>query len=259
VPRRSTGIGFLLICIWAAFALTLGQVQRHNEFLIWALAGGGVLIAIHLCARASYRDQDWNNLKVAAAMPVAVMVMGFAVKWVSSLTRSTYDALLLRYDFGISAAIRVWTLSMPVVYEAVLHAYDAPPMFVLLGVASLKGAARKRLILASVLGGVLCAPCYLLFPAVGPVHVGQLGAPINCMPSMHMTWALLLLVDTRGLTRWAFAAVAVLTAWSTLATGEHYVLDLVVAVPWTWLLVFLSRRLTRNPQSQDEMLSGSFS
>jgi hypothetical protein len=36
--------------------------------------------------------------------------------------------------------------------------------------------------------------------------------------------------------RTGFALFAVLTALSTLATGEHYLPDLAAALPWTWLM-----------------------
>ena len=61
-------------------------------------------------------------------------------------------------------------------------------------------------------------------------------APRNLMPSLHMTWALLIAMAAAriGLAArigaWVFVAA---TVASTLGLGEHYLVDLVVAVPFT--------------------------
>lgn len=59
----------------------------------------------------------------------------------------------------------------------------------------------------------------------------------NGMPSMHLTGAVLiwmLAVGLRERLAMIFSSLLVLgTVWSTLASGEHYVLDLIVAVPFS--------------------------
>jgi hypothetical protein len=99
---------------------------------------------------------------------------------------------------------------------------------------------------------------YNVLPACGPVHVFGAAFPMhplstvdamrlnivpvmmtgarNAIPSLHMTWVLLVWWNSRGLARWvrAIAAVFVLfTVLATLGTGEHYVIDLVVAFPFS--------------------------
>jgi hypothetical protein len=113
-------------------------------------------------------------------------------------------------------------------------------------------------ILAS--AGVLGYLLYFVFPATGPIYVWGAGfpgspqpfatlrevhphtialampAPRNAMPSLHMAWALLLWFSCRPFSRFArgFAlAYVVLTVLATLGTGEHYLVDLVVAVPFS--------------------------
>jgi len=72
--------------------------------------------------------------------------------------------------------------------------------------------------------------------------------PRNGVPSLHMTWALLIWLNTRGLPRWMRATAAVLvvaTIFDTLATGEHYVFDLVVSLPFTlWMQACLVRSVS---------------
>ena len=114
------------------------------------------------------------------------------------------------------------------------------------------------LLKAALTGGAIAFVLYHLYPAAGPIYafgpafpdalpdpsklapipadLAVPGAPRNCMPSVHFVWAILALVESRGLGRvWRtiFALFAVLTAVATIALGEHYVIDLVVAVPFT--------------------------
>jgi hypothetical protein len=102
---------------------------------------------------------------------------------------------------------------------------------------------------------------YNLLPAVGPIHIflGQfpwkpipadqamrlLMEPIpvaglrNCMPSLHMGWVLLAWWYSRGLSAWERGiamAFVVFTIFSTMGTGEHYSIDLVVAFPFAVFL-----------------------
>lgn len=97
--------------------------------------------------------------------------------------------------------------------------------------------------------------CYSWLPASGPVYLfpndfpHDVGVPVegaglvtivsaarNAMPSMHFTGAIFILMLAAALRRkWIFALAVpfvVITAWATLAVGEHYVIDLVVAFPF---------------------------
>ena len=91
---------------------------------------------------------------------------------------------------------------------------------------------------------------YPLLPACGPAHAFPAGIPLtatgtmvlhgvpNCVPSLHMTTALLIVFYRLPgrFSSWATGLFALGTAWATLATGEHYVIDLVVAVPFTYFV-----------------------
>jgi hypothetical protein len=59
--------------------------------------------------------------------------------------------------------------------------------------------------------------------------------PRNGVPSLHFTWALLIWWNTRTLPRWGRAAATAFvlaTAFDTMATGEHYLFDLIAALPF---------------------------
>lgn len=98
--------------------------------------------------------------------------------------------------------------------------------------------------------------CYAWLPASGPNYLfygkypdevmplsevvtglsAVVTTPRNAMPSMHLSGAILVLMMVAALRRkWLIplGVVFVLgTAWATLALGEHYVIDLVVAMPF---------------------------
>jgi hypothetical protein len=88
----------------------------------------------------------------------------------------------------------------------------------------------------------VCGPKFAFpsFPLDPPQITGALiavpPAPRNGMPSLHMASALIALLHARryGRTATAVAAVFVMgTFLATMGTGEHYFIDLLVAVPFT--------------------------
>jgi PAP2 superfamily len=64
-------------------------------------------------------------------------------------------------------------------------------------------------------------------------------APRNAIPSLHMTWVLLLFWNTRGMSRSLRLFLGIylgLTVLATLGTGEHYFVDLVAALPFALMV-----------------------
>jgi hypothetical protein len=135
-------------------------------------------------------------------------------------------------------------IPMTLVYAAHLRKRNTPPLFML------------EIFMAS---GLLGYFLYLVFPATGPVYVAGPSFPSsalslsalhqlvlrsvpvglqysrNAMPSLHMAWALLIWFNCKGFPRWARSlalAFVGITAFDTLGTGEHYLIDLVVAFPF---------------------------
>lgn len=100
-----------------------------------------------------------------------------------------------------------------------------------------QGIILRRTVL---IGGLVCFLFYYAFPAVGPMWFDW-SAPSsiptsarNCLPSMHFAWALMLAWNLRN--RWlrlGFWFYAALIALSTLALRQHYLIDLITAVPYT--------------------------
>ncbi|GAB4396811.1 MAG: hypothetical protein OHK0048_02810 [Rhodoferax sp.] len=82
-------------------------------------------------------------------------------------------------------------------------------------------------------------------------------APRNGMPSMHFGWVLAVFVawglerETKPLTRWLLGSILVLVGMATLYLGEHYVSDLIVAIPFILgAIAFCRNDLTWHDQAK---------
>jgi hypothetical protein len=176
--------------------------------------------------------------------------------WVGAVGRFTYFSL---------------PLAMALVYGGHLRRKKTAPLFIL-----------ELFMAAGILGYFL----YLVFPATGPVYLAGPefpGSPLslsglrdlalraipitwtvprNAMPSLHVTWALLIWFNCRPFSRVARAlalALVVATLCDTLGTGEHYFIDLVVALPFAiFVQALCSRSLpVRSPQRFAPLFGGA--
>ena len=244
--RKGIAVTILLAAPFLGFGLFLRMHLLSATLL--ALGCGGVLLLTWRTIQGSKAARE--NLRIGAGLPMFVLITAFANGEIVQFTPRIYDSLLLKADFGTSAALRSWVSAHSLIARTVGISYEALPLVVVLAIAASSGRDRIRLLWSLCLAAVLAIPCYLLFPAVGPVHVSQLSSPRNCMPSLHLTWAALLWINARpGSLRGFFLVFIGITALATLATGEHYVLDLIAAVPFTclvqWLSIVASRRIER--------------
>lgn len=120
----------------------------------------------------------------------------------------------------------------------------------------------------------LAWPFYLTLPACGPVyafpgfpwhlpkiaapHVLRLAAFPNCIPSVHMSTALMaaFFVSSWRVGRWLGAVYVALTVLATLGLGEHYLIDLIAALPYTYFLLrawgWIPRRNSSAPLVQSK-------
>lgn len=121
-----------------------------------------------------------------------------------------------------------------------------------------RGARALPFMVATLAAGPAAIVMYNLFPAIGPHNLlGESfpfhglsteqarrlfveaitvpGGECNAMPSLHMGWTLLAWWNARGLSwprRMTALLFVVFTFVATLGTGEHWFIDLVVAVPF---------------------------
>ncbi|HEY3930419.1 MAG TPA: phosphatase PAP2 family protein [Candidatus Koribacter sp.] len=136
-------------------------------------------------------------------------------------------------------------------------------------------AQRKRALNAFVafaIAGPIDVVLFLLVPGVGPIyafpnfpipplHTADVArlvlepivvtAPRNAIPSLHLTWALLAYWNTRRGPLWLRVLTFILvigTVLATLGTGQHYLVDLIAAVPFSLLVQALASNSFRVPR-----------
>ena len=188
VKRRFTEVDLFFLLLWAVVAYeSCTTLLTLNLFFSLSAIGGVALVARFFYATVYKGMANEGDLVLAAGLPLVLLAGGWPIRWITELTPHTYDALLLWTDCGISAGIRTWAIGHLWIYQLLEIAYVGLPLAIIAGLVTTSGDQRKRLACGLAFGGILCLPCYLMFPAVGPAHVGDPLAFRNCMPSMHLT------------------------------------------------------------------------
>jgi hypothetical protein len=202
-------------------------------------------------------------LRRALVLPVFSLVAGVSMDAVTRSEPSAYDLYLYAFDSGLGiapgASIAKLFDALPWIGIAASAIYALLLLFPTLYDAwGLRRGVRGSLMTAFVVAGVCGFIFYQICPGLGPLYVfgsrypAHLPAPgqfklalyhgagaRNAMPSMHMTWALLVWWSAWELTpmaRFIATGFAALTFLATLGFGEHYLVDLIVAVPFVLLI-----------------------
>jgi hypothetical protein len=199
----------------------------------------------------------------ALVLPVFSLVAGVSMDAVTKSEPAAYDLYLYAFDCGLGlapgASVARLFAALPWIGIAASAVYALLLIFPTLYDAwGLRRGVRGSLMTAFVVAGVCGFIFYQICPGLGPLYVfgsrfpAHLPAPgqfhlelyrgpgaRNAMPSMHMTWALLVwwsAWELRPLARFIATGFALLTFLATLGFGEHYLVDLIVAVPFVLLI-----------------------
>lgn len=174
-----------------------------------------------------------------------------------------YDHVLFRMDeaLGLPAYVAArplqgpWRTALTVVYELMV------PMMIAWFLV-VRGRARRAALILTYVAELVTGPLlYMLLPACGPVYAfgaGWLNPPPvdagtirltgmpNAFPSLHVGTALVLVLFAPGRV-WKAIALAFLagTALATLATGEHYVIDLAAGLVFGCFAAMVGERRYR--------------
>lgn len=231
-----------------------------------------VLALCAIWAKSDERKQLQSILIPAAGFAFFVLGTSKLLNLASLIFPKTMDVYAYCFDaslgFQPSFVVGKWFQDYALVGMLGRGFYYALPAAMALAYAAyLRVKKNTPLFLLEVFmaAGLLGYFLYLAFPAAGPVYlVGPHfpGSPIpfstlrslvsrgmeprmvlmsqevcrNAMPSLHMAWALLMAFNCRPFPRWvrALAYFFVFTTFlGTLGTGEHYLIDLVVAFPFS--------------------------
>jgi hypothetical protein len=239
------------LCILACAAITVIQLYVAPAVAVMLAICGLLLWAAVRPASANVAAKIGGLVVFYFAFWIAA---GAYLRWIDAVMPMKYEPLLMRLEtyvplsracaiaYGHSHALRVIT---NIIYLSLAYV-----MIAFYGWHLMSPSGRPtRLLLAFVLAFCVGPLLYPLLPACGPVyafpgypklpaHLGSTmplsGLP-NCVPSLHMVVALLLVFYRLPgrFSAWASGLFAAGTAWATLATGEHYAVDLLVAIPFT--------------------------
>ncbi len=231
--------GILLPCVAVMVVAVRGSIPAADAVMAGlVMAFATLVMPVFVCGTAAHlhRVADWQL---------------FALDRLTGLEAGRLTALVFR--------------RIPVLATICRTVYNLLPLVVLVSAAI--EAQGRRFVGHGVLPSFLLAPClgflaYLLVPAVGPwPFIGSGFSSIdptlpatlagfhdpaaarNAFPSLHTTWVVLGFIATRH-QQWPARAVSgllmVATLLATLGFGQHYLVDLIAAMP----LVLLVRALT---------------
>jgi hypothetical protein len=232
--------------------LAIGMIGIVVPTIAFVTTGSWWLLATVLCASVYGWKTDQRDLAVAMSLAPSLMLVttvGLAILNRTDFHLIMRDDVLGRLDGGLSVAFWRWAIRHPQIHSALAVVYQKDFQFAIAGL--IFSRRRLHLMRSFLVSTALLPLCYFLCPAVGPAFAGQLGHAPNCMPSGHMTLALLLVVYTEGPLRWAMALFAFGTAAATIGVGEHYAIDLLAAVPFTWAVVALPNALRFTARSRN--------
>jgi hypothetical protein len=207
-----------------------------------------------------------NTLGAACVLPFMWIVGALAISFTTKVDPGTLDLYLYGFDasLGFQPSFllgRLFRNAMPLqkAAEIVYYAW-------VFNISVLYGWHRVnahrlpvKIIFLFLSTSFLGFALYYLFPATGPVFAfgkafpdnppdartlamgwfAVADAPRNAMPSLHTAAALLVFWNSITWPRWGRALTALflgLTLLGTMGFGEHYLIDLVVAVPFALAL-----------------------
>jgi len=218
-------------------------------FLYYAFAGFVVI----MLARFIRRTDLYQDVCVGTFVMAFMMVIGSLGPLEGFLRPLTWDARLRAVDLFLRLdgfAFARFCGRSDLLSRILSVTYSALPLaFSIAWVID-----RSKLMLRSAtIGGLLAFPIYLLVPACGPKYAfatypwgdvassGLVSVPTiyarNCVPSMHFSWALLLAMNARkNLWKAVLLVYSGLMAMATVAGGEHYFIDLILAIPFCFIV-----------------------
>ncbi len=257
----AAGVGYG--AVYALLGTSFGGSAVQVATGIGAFLGLGSLTVMSLAMVWTGARTYLAPLRRALVLPVFSLIAGVSMDAVTKSQPPAYDFHLYAFDSGLGlspgASVAKLFDALPWLGISASVTYALLLLFPTLYDAwGLRRGARTNLMATFVVGGVCGFIFYQICPGLGPAYVFgsrfpahlpaagqfQLGmyhgaGARNAMPSMHMTWALLVWWSAWELTplaRLIASGFAALTFLATLGFGEHYLVDLIVAVPFALLI-----------------------
>ncbi|SPE42331.1 membrane hypothetical protein [Candidatus Sulfopaludibacter sp. SbA3] len=246
------------------------EILTGNPFFASCLASSVLMLVWKLANKSA--PVDWPQMLFPPLWSIgSTFILGIS----ASLLPMTLDRYLYAVDgsFGFQASFlgAQLLLAHPWLLHTCAICYFNLPIAMTLMYLVLQRRANEheanRFIQFAIYLAIAGTSLYFACPAVGPggafhadfpyktphatvVWVAMPLAARNCMPSMHTAWILCLLWCAPSMSRWLRAilwAFAGFTLLYALSAGGHYLVDLVVAVPFTLAVRSAFRREWKSP------------
>ncbi|MGA9509612.1 MAG: phosphatase PAP2 family protein [Candidatus Sulfotelmatobacter sp.] len=235
-----------------------------------AVLGFAALLMLGL--RAVWSEREGRENALALLVPTLLLVFfifvsGNVLRLSGGLNPQTDDAWLYAFDgsLGFQPSFflgRVMYGSITLTRCAMLTYLSLPFAMAAVCAGKIPRGARKiswHILIVLLLAGVAGWLLYNVVPATGPIYAFgkdfpwggvsykdlstfalqkmsiSTGIPRNGMPSLHVAWVVLLYWNSRGLRRVLRATLllyVLLTVFATLGSGQHYLVDLIVSLPF---------------------------
>lgn len=297
ILRRSWADGIWVLGGALVLAVLDYRVMEYKPFFMAGFSFLGLSALAVLGCRTIWAEPADRKLLLYGFLPAVLFV---ASEWTASylldaterLHPKTFDLFLYSFDSSLRVQISFLTGQFLLTHlwlrTAALAIYIGLPLPLALVYASqLRRQKEKALavMIAFLATGPIGVLCYNILPACGPVHLFGAAFPWspmsaadaqrinvvpvlmagarNAIPSLHLTWVLLVWWNSRSLSRWIRAIAmlfVVLTVLATLGTGEHYFIDLVVAFPFSLMVQALCSYSipTSNRERRTAFVFGAF-
>jgi hypothetical protein len=211
----------------------LVQVLLAVLLLPWILA---VLLMLAVSRMRRDPGKRWQDFVTALGLLTLIYASARLNLWVTRHVKHSIDAQLWRTD------IAFYIDPFAVVYFMQAHAalwYFMETLYVALAIVMAiawlieqNRTLRRAVAIAGVGGWIFSAS----FPAVGPHWYldGYTVTMRHCFPAVEWSWALLLALNSHSRLRVPLWIYTGLLAIASILLGEHYLVDLIVALPYTF-------------------------
>lgn len=275
--RRSWRDSVWVLAGTTGFLVLDYRVIGFKPMLMAGFSFAGLAAFAVLAVRTIWAKGEDRRLLLYGLIPLVFFV---GSEWMATtllditerLHPKTFDLFLYAFDSSLHVQASFWVGQLFWKFQWLrricLLFYIALPLpLALVYAARLRRSKPQALtaMIAFLVTGPVGVIFYNMLPACGPVHLFGIGFPFhplstadaaqmpvvpvlikgarNAIPSLHMAWVLLIWWNSKGCSRWV-RAIALCFVWATvlatLGTGEHYLVDLVVAFPFSLLIQSLS-------------------
>jgi hypothetical protein len=207
----------------------------------WVLA---VLLMLLVSRLRRDPRKRWQDFMTALGLTVLIYCNTRLTQWLAQHVPHTIDGWLWRSNVAlhVDPLALVYFMEEHALLSYLLQAvYSSLPIVIAIAWLTEQSLTLRRAVAIAAVGGWIFSA---IFPAVGPHWYldGYTVTSRHCIPAVDWTWALLAAVNSRGRLRpllWIYAASFAL---ASVLLGEHYLIDLIVALPFTFAVQQLAAR-----------------